>query len=242
MSIRLHEIGTYALRNYVLETPAGLIAIDTGYPGGFEWFASRLQRIAPLSDLKFVFLTHAHDDHAGFLQDVLDRCDAQVVLSPLAVPVLERGENAVVEGAGYSSRIASLFGVFKKDFSFPPVQVGDRALFVRDERDQVFEQRGLPLRIVLLPGHTPCSIGLYLTDSNELLCGDAAMNAVISVAKHTIWIDDKKAFQASWDKIIGMDVERIYPAHGNPFPAKELARHRRFLDNRTLIPMEAHHG
>ena len=38
MSITVHDIGSYIVKNYILETPAGLIAIDTGYPGGFPKF------------------------------------------------------------------------------------------------------------------------------------------------------------------------------------------------------------
>lgn len=32
--IKVHNIGGYVVRNYLLETPAGVIAVDTGYPGG----------------------------------------------------------------------------------------------------------------------------------------------------------------------------------------------------------------
>lgn len=237
MCIKRHEIGSFALRNYVLETSKGLIAIDTGYPGGWDQFVCRFEKIAPISKLSYVFLTHAHDDHAGFLKELLQHCDAQVILNPCAIPVLGKGENSVPEGGGYSSRLAALFGVFKKEFKFPPVNPGTRAVVVKDETDQFFERLGLPIQIVFLPGHTADSMGLLLTQTKELFCGDAAMNAVISAAKHTIWIDDKQQFQASWDKMISMQVNRIYPSHGNPFLPTALMKHRHFLDGRELIPM-----
>jgi hypothetical protein len=44
-------------------------AVDTGYAGGFSRFARRFTKLAPLSELKYVFLTHAHDDHAGYLSE-----------------------------------------------------------------------------------------------------------------------------------------------------------------------------
>ncbi|MEM5768457.1 MAG: MBL fold metallo-hydrolase, partial [Bacillota bacterium] len=112
MKIKMHDLGNYMVRNYILETPRGFIAIDTGYPGGCEKFVFRFQKTAPLNALKYVFLTHAHDDHAGFLSDLLKQCEAKVVLNPLALPILAKGGNPVNPGAGYSSRVAALFGIF----------------------------------------------------------------------------------------------------------------------------------
>lgn len=236
-TITLHQLGSYALRNYVLGTPQGYIAIDTGYPGGGGRFIQRFEKIAPIAALRYIFLTHAHDDHAGFLGDLLGACDARVILSPLAVPVLKSGENAVPPGSGYSTRLASTFGLFKKDFSFPPVSLGERGLYVTAE-NQFFHGLGLPLRILFLPGHTADSIGLLDETTGSLFCGDAAMNAVISRKKHTIWMDDARAFGASWDVMAAAEPTRIYPAHGNPFSPALLKKHRHFMDGRALIPMK----
>jgi glyoxylase-like metal-dependent hydrolase (beta-lactamase superfamily II) len=236
LEIKLYNIGGYIVKNYLLETPAGIIALDTGYPGGLEKFKSRFEKRWPLSELKYIFLTHHHDDHSGFLGDLLKVTDAKVVLHPLAVSALEAGESNDPPGAGYSSVPASLFSKVKKDFSFPPVQVGDRAILVHTEADQVFERMGLPIRILFLPGHTADSIGLFLPETGRLFCGDAAMNAVISVARHTIWIEDAAAFGRSWDKMLALNPSKLYPSHGTPFPPKDLVKYRHFLDGRKLIP------
>lgn len=234
-SIIIHEIGNPIVRNYILKTPQGCIAIDTGYPGGCDRFLRRFARIAPLCDLRYVFLTHHHDDHAGFLADLLARCEARVVLHLLALPYLEAGRSREPTGAGYSSRPAALFSLVKKSFTYPPVHLAGRAIPVAGEADQPFEALGLPLRVLPLPGHTADSIGLYLPETGQLFCGDAAMNAVISVAKHTIWIDDAVQYGRTWDKMIALSPARVYPSHGMPFPPAALARHRHYLDGRQLI-------
>ena len=236
MTIRVLNIGGYALKNYLLETDAGVIAIDSGYPGGLAAFRRRFEAHWPLSKLKYVFLTHHHDDHAGFLKDLLDACGARVVLHPLALEPLKAGRNAAPSGAGYSSRPAAWFSLVKRDFSFPPVDPGDRAIIVRSEEDQVFERMGLPIRILSLPGHTRDSLGLFLPETGQLFAGDAAMNAVISVARHTIWIEDPLAFGASWDRMLALNPSRILPAHGAPFAPSDLVKYRRYLDGRALIP------
>lgn len=62
------------------------------------------------------------------------------------------------------------------------------------------------------------------------------MNAVISVARHTIWIEDQVSFGQSWDKMLAMSPNKIYPSHGSPFLPQDLVKYRHFLDQRKLIP------
>jgi len=236
MKIDIHNIGGYIVKNYLLETPMGIVAIDTGYPGGAKKFIQRFEQKWPLCKLKYIFLTHHHDDHAGFLADLLKVCDAQVVLHPLAVEALKTGKSNEPPGAGYSSWPASLFSKVKKNFSFPPVNVEGRAILIHTESEQFFQELGLPIQILFLPGHTADSIGLYLPETGAVFCGDAAMNAVISIARHTIWIEDAEAFGQSWDNMLSLAPKRIYPAHGTPFPPKDLVKYRHFLDGRNLIP------
>lgn len=73
MNIKVHNIGGYIVKNYLLETPRGIIAIDTGYPGGMARFKSRFEKKWPLSKLKYIFLTHHHNDHPAFLRSLHSR-------------------------------------------------------------------------------------------------------------------------------------------------------------------------
>jgi glyoxylase-like metal-dependent hydrolase (beta-lactamase superfamily II) len=106
---------------------------------------------------------------------------------------------------------------------------------IPSEDEQVFEDMELPLKILFLPGHTEDHIGLFMCDSSQLFCGDAAMNAVISVARHTIWIEEATAFGQSWDKMLACNPKMIYPSHGNPFKPKDLVKFRHYLDGKKLI-------
>ena len=61
------NIGNRVLNNWLIEAELGWVAVDTGYAGGMGRFLSRLGKhgVAP-HDIKFIFLSHAHDDHAVF--------------------------------------------------------------------------------------------------------------------------------------------------------------------------------
>lgn len=64
-----------------------------------------------LSDIKCVFLTHAHDDHAGFLNELLYKnSELKVIMSNEAMPTLKRGQNSF-EG-GCSTFLAWIFCKF----------------------------------------------------------------------------------------------------------------------------------
>ena len=116
----------------------------------------------------------------------------------------------------------------------------ERAILLESEDDQPFLAAGLPIRVVFLPGHTADSIGLYLEETRELLCGDAAGNAIIAPARQAILIEDVSTFAASWDKMIALNPSRIYPSHGNPFGVADLARYRDKLNDLALFYPKKH--
>ena len=93
------NLGTPAVNTYLFPTLAGYLLVDTGYSGGESAFFRRLSRKKiDLNELQWVFLTHAHDDHAGFLNEVLLRTRARVLLHPLAAERLRRGKNPDIGG------------------------------------------------------------------------------------------------------------------------------------------------
>jgi glyoxylase-like metal-dependent hydrolase (beta-lactamase superfamily II) len=234
MQIRIYEIGSYVLRNYVLETPQGWIAIDTGYAGGFSAYRARLERLCPLDSIKFVFLTHAHDDHTGFLGELLEQSGARLIASDRSLPRLASGENAMPKGTGFTSRGALLLSTMMKQSGFPPVLPDASAIILHSEDDQPFLAMGLPIRVLHLPGHTADSIALLLEETGDLLCGDAAANFFLAPARQAILMEDLPEFGKSWDKMLAVNPTRIYPAHGNPFSPKDLVKYRHFMDGRKL--------
>ena len=228
--IRIHEIGGYALRQYLLETPLGWIAIDSGYAGGFAAYRKRV----PINEVKYVFLTHAHNDHAGFLGELLAESGATLVANQASLARLASGKDAMPEGTGFTSRFGVALSAMMKHTSFPPVLPKEGDIILNSEQDQPFLALGLPLRVVWLPGHTADSIGISLEETRELLCGDAAGNAVIAPARQAILIENVPEFAKSWDKMLALNPSRIYPGHGNPFPTEDLAKYRNRLNRLKL--------
>ena len=89
-----------------IQSMAGYVLVDTGYAGAFPRFLKRLRRAGiDARAISYVFLTHAHDDHAGFLNEALRAAPrAKVVAHSAALAGLRRGQNSFAGGC--TSRLA----------------------------------------------------------------------------------------------------------------------------------------
>lgn len=203
--------------------------IDTGYKHSLRNVEKRAnkQGIA-LSEIKYVFLTHAHDDHAGFLNELLSKYpDIKVIMSNKAMPTLLRGQNSFVGGCSGLIALAfcKLMGILGNGkHLFPAIdkQNMDRCIEISPQNLSDVEDI-LQGKILFTPGHTSDSISLKI--GNVIFCGDAAMNGMPSRKKITIWIEDKNAFQNSWKLFISEKAEFMYPAHGKPFRQDKLKKY-----------------
>ena len=235
--MNIYNLGNRVVNNYLvsLGEEDGYVLIDTGYAESYGAFRKRLKKtgVSP-KEIKYVFLTHAHDDHAGFLNDVLAITDAKVILHPMAVERLLKGQNPFIGGC--SSRLAWLFCQILKLFGkgehkYPPLKQEylDRLVTIDSEQ---FKSLSLPFEVVETPGHTADHIALL--KDGILFCGDAAMNNFPSIKRTSIWIENLEQYQHSWEKMIALNPQMIYPAHGKPFSTKDLRKYRPYLDKIKL--------
>ena len=187
-------------------------------------------------DIDFVVLTHAHDDHAGVLKEVLSVSGARLVLNEKSADRLLVGHNVWIGGcsgvpAFLFVKAMGLFGKGKHEY--PAFEIPKKSIIFNGE-NQFFEERGIPLKIIPLPGHTEDQTGV-LANREILFCGDAAMNGFPSIKRNIIWIENNDAYKTSWDKMIEMDFEFAYPAHGKPFKMKDFQKFRKHLNKLKTI-------
>ena len=224
----IYNAGNRIMNTYVYETSVGYIMIDTGYEHSLSSVEKKLNKASiNLSDIKYVFLTHAHDDHAGFLNELLGKnADVKVIMSNKAMPTLKRGQNSFDGGCStvFAWIFCKLMGlVGKSEHRFPPIEerYNDRFIEITEGNKSELEAL-LEGEILFTPGHTADSISLKLGDI--IFCGDAAMNGLPSIKRLIIWIENVADFEKSWERLISTNVKMIYPAHGKPFPKSDLAK------------------
>ena len=233
------NLGTRIVNNYLISSEVGWILIDTGYARGFPRFLKTLEKnhIQP-KDIRYVFLTHAHDDHAGFLNEVLEATDAEEILHPKAIEGLKRGQNSF-EG-GCSSRLAwlfcqvlALFGHGEHRYPAIKDEYLGRLIPIDSER---FKTLHFPYEVLEAPGHTLDHISLMVED--KVFCGDAAMNGFPSRRRTIIWIEDLLQYRESWKTILRANPVKLYPAHGKPFLTDDLKKYLPSLDKVRLYRLK----
>ncbi len=233
------NVGNRVNNNYLIKLDKGYLLIDTGYPEQFNSFSKKLSKNhISLKDISYILLTHAHDDHAGFLNELLDNSDAMVILHPQAVDRLKIGQNSFDGGCtSYLAltfcRIMKLLG--KGEHRFPVVDRAERYMVLDEWTQSVIEEK-LSGTIINLPGHTRDSIGLLLKDG-LLFCGDAAMNGFPSLNRVTIWIENLNDYKKSWEVMLNNNPAKIYPSHGKPFMKNDIKKNMHKLGEIKLYSL-----
>lgn len=130
----VHYVGLQTVSTYLVTTSAGLVLIDAGYAQTVDWLLEgvRSSGFNP-ADIKFVFVTHAHLDHAGGAARVKQVSGARIGLSAEDWAVIERQQKNPQQSQ-----------------NFPPLA---RDLVLKDGEaitvgDQTF-------KFYVTPGHTP---------------------------------------------------------------------------------------
>lgn len=107
--MKIINLGNRVSNNYIFHTKEGYMLIDTGYENNFSSFCKKLKKHnIGFKEISYIFITHAHDDHVGFLRQLLNlHPHAKVILHPKAIIGLQRGQNSFCGGC--SNRLALLF-------------------------------------------------------------------------------------------------------------------------------------
>ncbi len=137
---RVWQIGTEELSALLIKTDAGAVLIDGGMPQAADQLLANMRKldIEP-QELKLIFHSHAHADHAGPLAEIRRVTGARLVSNAESARLLAKG------GAGDIH--------FGDDLMFPPVAV-DRYLM----DGEIVELGGLQFKVHFIPGHTPGSM------------------------------------------------------------------------------------
>lgn len=113
---------------YLLPVHEGWLLVDTGYPDDYGRFKTALASAGiDRESIRFLFITHSHDEHAGFAAELKKDTGCRLIVPEDAVENLQAGL-MVWNGSAVNRRIAvaaELYNLVKKrDFRFPPVSIG----------------------------------------------------------------------------------------------------------------------
>jgi glyoxylase-like metal-dependent hydrolase (beta-lactamase superfamily II) len=206
------------------------LQVDTGYEHDYPIYRRNLARAGiHLDSIRYLLLTHHHDDHAGFLNQLVRDADLTIIAHQQAPALLESGQNDKTRGGGYVNAFIKLAAGLKMrlnpgwTLTFPPFTLRENDVLVTGDDDQLLRRLGVSGQVLYTPGHCVDHIAVIL-DSGEAFCGDAAASFLLWAGTRysTVFMTDMDEAYCSWQKMLAAGARVIYPAHGRPFPSSKL--------------------
>jgi len=136
----VYSIGPLTVCAYLVETNDGLVVIDTGLPKDGELVASNITKLGfDPRDIRLIFNTHWHWDHAGGNAHLVGLSDAELAAHELDAEIVESG-------------------LYRGERKMPGCRV-DRRL----TGGETVEHGGLAFRVLHTPGQSAGSIAILAT-------------------------------------------------------------------------------
>ena len=206
----LHIIPVSGVNVYLLDDPAGLVLIDTGFPDKEAVILEAVRGLGRAAgDIKHIVLTHAHIDHIGGLAALKAATGAQTWMHEVDAPLAESGGPFRPLTPAKELLPGLLFRLFVKPGATVAPSVIDHK--VRD--DEVLPIAG-GLRVIHVPGHCAGQIALLWDSRSVLFTGDACIN-LFGLGPPLGW-EDVSAGLASQKRLGTYAYEIACFGHGKP--------------------------
>lgn len=193
---------------YLVKTGENYVLMDTGPSNMRCELEKELENaVCTLENLKLIIITHGDFDHTGNAAYLREKYNTKIAMHYDDLGMVKYGNmfwNR--KGNFFIKRIAPVLFRFGKSERFKP------DLYVKEGDD--LSEYGFEAKVIYLPGHSKGSIGIITVDNN-LFCGDLFENT--DKPDLNSIMDDKAAANASVEKLKKLNIDTVYPGHGEPF-------------------------
>jgi glyoxylase-like metal-dependent hydrolase (beta-lactamase superfamily II) len=212
--------------NFILFDTAGHTILDKQFTNRRESLQKGLDQAGCTSEnLKLVILTHGDNDHVTNATYIKQNYNTKIAMHAADLALVQNPTiDLVMKSFNYRSAIYKLvFKLMKNKIEKGTMKIlKDFEKFTPDILiDETFNLSayGFDGKIVHVPGHTAGSIGALMANG-AFIAGDTFVNnSKPEIAPNAL---DFKVLNNSVDKLNLLDIETVYPGHGNPFDFKEI--------------------
>lgn len=188
--------GPYTLmgtNTYLVGTGKARILIDTG-SGRPEYIDNLRQAMAQAGaeSLSQIIITHAHGDHIGGIESILETFGET---TPVRKLITEASSTVTQSAEGDEDSSSGRFT------NYIPLQDGD-----------IICAEGASLRVLYTPGHRHDHISLVFEEEKSMFTGDNVLGVGYSVFEHLG--DYMRSLQLMQREIDRLGITTLYPGHG----------------------------
>jgi glyoxylase-like metal-dependent hydrolase (beta-lactamase superfamily II) len=156
--LHVHSLRLGLGRAYLLEFPGGMILVDSGSPVQEGKVVHALRRLGR-SDLRLIFITHAHLDHYGSAAALRRISGAPVAIHRLDAAAMAQARTDVGKARSFGRLIRLAIPLAESLLNPEPLQ----ADMLLDDGDDL-GIADLNARVLHVPGHTAGSASLIVQD------------------------------------------------------------------------------
>ena len=224
------NIGNTFYTNYVLRFEKNVILIDCGYNCSYKTFLKKIAKHGvELEDIKVVLLTHVHQDHVSYMEELLKNIKPILIVGKGAIDLIKLGEDQFYYFTSKQNRKLTYFTAKLRGgpASWNPFDI-EQYNPVVVEKDDSETLKEYNATIYTLPGHTADSIGLRIGD--DFFVGDAIMNCIPAKNLLPLLISSADDFKASYEKMVNLASKRYFSGHGKVVDLEKLKSKKQFVD------------
>ena len=216
----VHKIdGVTGANCYLVTSGQEMVLIDAGMRGSSKILANYLKKLGKnLSDIKYIFITHADIDHVGGAAEMKKTTGAKLVI--------HAGDAGVLAGTDKGRNLKGLMRLLK--LLSPLMQAAPvQADIVLKENTDI-----AGYKIISTPGHSEGSISIYIP-GRVIFVGDALRSDADGNPKRPskMLAADMVQAQASVQVIAGLEFDTLLCGHGAPVKGKASAKVKELLAN-----------
>jgi glyoxylase-like metal-dependent hydrolase (beta-lactamase superfamily II) len=192
------------------------VLIDPGPPGAAATIISRAEEagVRP-QDVRLIFVTHGHLDHYGAAAQVQAWCGAPVSAYPGEPEFSQDRRNALPPAQTVRGSVLRWFYLLLSPLAeFEPLKAD---VLLQDDQD--LSGYGVAGRTILLPGHSPGSLGI-ISGEGDAFVGDLFVN--YTVPSQPMYLSDVDVWAQSYERVKAVAPRTVYVGHGEPFARDKL--------------------
>lgn len=217
--MRVHAVPMGLAMAYLIESDAGLVLVDAGFPRQERRVLRRMHRLGR-RDLRLIFVTHAHLDHYGSAAALRRETGARIAVHRADGQAMARGETPLGSTRGRGRLTQALLPLLLPLLGPEPTPAD---LLLEDGDDLGVE--GLDARVLHTPGHTPGSSCLVV-GGRVAFAGDLLSTTGRPHPQRT-YAHDWLLIPKSLARLQALEPRRVYAGHGRrPLSGQALQRIR----------------